>query len=544
MFQIKRAPLMGLLAAALLVSGGCGGKEPDEPQNSVIGQVSPTTAPAKGEADAVTWAVYRSTSSIDPIKAWDIPENLPVGAMCETLLTQNPDMSISAGLASSAEYVDDTTLVLELVSGATFWNGAPVTAEDVVYSLERARDPQQGGFYASNFDRVDSIEATADDEVTITLSKPDYWLRSVLSAMPGSVVEKSFAEQAGAGFGTAKGGVMCSGPFTFGEWSSGGSVVVERNEQYWDQDAVALVPSITFTTVSNDANLTAGFRTGDVDATMIAGSSVYHDLAGSDDVTVTSGPSFVSDLLAIGDPNGPLGDEKVRQALSLAIDRQTYIDSVYSGQATVPRSISAPGTWGIAPETFEAALGSQAELTPDVEEAKSLLVEAGAEGETITMVVASGIATGQVMATVVKEAAESIGLKLEQKSIALDRYNELFYVPAARKGVDLFPTVNGPIAPDPGAFLRDVGTPEGIYNFTGWSDDEVTSLLERARETADDEQRAELEAQADTIMTAGLPQIPLAHPYNVLYTSKDLTGAPPSYSALAGHFANLIGASE
>ncbi len=544
MFQVKRAPLTGLLAAALLVTAGCGGRQPGESPNSDEDRVSPTTAPAKGQADAITWAVYRSTSSIDPIKAWDIPENLPVGAMCETLLTQNADMTISGGLASSAEYVDDKTLVLELVPGATFWNGAPVTAEDVVYSLERASDPQLGGFYASNFDRVDSIEASADNEVTITLSKPDYWLRSVLSAMPGSVVEKKFAKNAGADFGTAQGGVMCSGPFTFGEWSSGGNVVVKRNEQYWDQDAVALVPSITFTPVSNDANLTAGFRTGDVNATMLAGSSVYNDLASSDDVTVTSGPSFVSDLLAIGDPNGPLGDEKVRQALSLAIDRQTYINTVYSGQATVPRSIAAPGTWGDARETFEAALGSQPQLNPDVDEAKSLLAEAGAEGETITMVVATGMATGQAMATVVKEAAESIGLKLEQKSIGLDRYNELFYNPAAREGADLFPTVNGPIAPEPGPFLRDIGTPEGIYNFTGWSNDEVTSLLERARETADDDERAELEAQADTIVSAGLPQIPLAHPYNVLYTSNDLTGAPPSYSAMAGHFANLIGASQ
>lgn len=544
MLHSKRASLAALLAAAVVLTAGCGGKAPGEKSENEGGNFSATTPEAAGDAGPITWAVYRATSSIDPIKAWDVPENMPVGAMCETLLTQNPDFTISPGLAESADYVDDTTLVLRLIRDATFWDGQPVTAEDVAYSLERARDPKLGGFYANSFSHVASIKATATDEVTIKLSEPDYWLRSILSAMPGSVIQKDFAEHAGDDFGTAEGGIMCSGPFKFTKWNSGGDVEVERNDEYWDRDAIAKVPSITFTPVSSDANLTAGFTAGNVDVTALAGTSIYRDLANNPDVTVTSGPSLVTDLIAIGDPTGPMGNLELRKALSMAIDRQTYIDSVYSGQAAIPRSTSAPGSWGVAQGTFESTLGKDPELTRDIEKAKELVSESGMEGATITMVTGAGFTTGQIMATVLKEAAEAIGLRLEQKTISMDKYNEIYFNPEARKGVDVFISINAPSAPDPGPFLADLATPKGLYNFTGWSNDKVTHLLDEARRTADDADRAELEAKADRIITENLPQIALAHPYNVLYTSSDLTGSPASYSILAGHFANRIGASS
>lgn len=539
--EMKRAALAGLLALSTLAASGCTGRSPKEPSDRADATVSATTDKAAGEAGPIKWAIYRATSSLDPIKAFDIPETAVITAMCETLLVQQPDFSLTPGLATSAEYVSPTSLVLQLDKRATFWDGSPVTAEDVAFSLERVRDPKAGGFFTTDFARVQTISVTAEDQVTISFSEPDYWLRGVLSAMPGIVVQKKFAELAGADLGTPSTGVMCSGPFKFSSWSSGGDVVVDRNDSYWKEDAKAMVPSVTFRPVSNDANLAAAFSTGDLNGYYVAGSSVYDELSASGKVKATSGPSLTTDLLAIGDPSGPMGNEKLRQAVSLAVDRSAYINQVYSGQATVPTSVSSSSTWGYGKQVFEDELGKAEPLKQDIEKAKSLVAETGMQGKTIKMVVASGLVTGQIMAAVLKEALENIGLKLELQTISLDKYNELFFDPAARTGVDVFVTVNNPIAPDPAPLLASIGTPDGAYNFSGWSNSEVVKLLDQSRITADENERARLVAEADKLITSGLPQIPMAHPYNVLYLDNTLSGAPASYSFAAGPWANFIG---
>lgn len=540
--QIKRAVLSGLVIGAILAASGCSGRSASETGDAAkAGKFSATTAPAVGEAGPVSWALFRATNTLDPIRAFDSPEQLPLTAMCETLLQQQPDLSIKAGLATSAKYVDDHTLVLELRDDATFWDGSPVTADDVAYSLERSRSSELGGYFSAAFTRVSSITATAAHEVTIALSEPDYWLRSTLSAMPGVVVQKAFAEAAGKNFGNPGTGVLCSGPFTLRSWSAGGDVVVERNKSYWNKAKAALVPSVTFTPVSNDANLAAAFKTGDIDGYYVVGSSVYKELRDSGSLNVTSGPSLITDLLAVADPKGPLADLRLREALSLAIDRHSYIQQVYSGEASLPASMSSPGTWGYSKPVFKETLGAQPPLAHDVAKAKKLVSEAGAKGKTVTMAVASGIIAFQAMSTTVKEALESIGLKLELKTVSLDKYNEMYFNPEARAGIDIFPSINNPIAPEPAPFLGDMAMPGGAYNFLGWSDDKVTQLLDLSRRTADDDERARLVAQADERITAGLPQIPMAQPYNVLYLNKKLTGAPASYSYAAGEWANLIG---
>ena len=88
----------------------------------------------------MTWAVYRDVNSLDPIYAFDYPENTAISLMCESLLRQQPDGSLAPGLATMST-PSPTTLVFTLRPGATFWDGNPVTPADVVYSLDRKTNP-------------------------------------------------------------------------------------------------------------------------------------------------------------------------------------------------------------------------------------------------------------------------------------------------------------------------------------------------------------------------------------------------------------------
>src|SRR5262245_42705102 len=214
------------VAAACALMAAAGGRSAGTAGSSGSGNVSPTkglhaTTPAGTKpVPSVVWAVYRDVNSLDPIFAFDYPENTADSLMCESLLRQAPDGALQPGLAT-VTHPNATTAVYTLRPGATFWDGHPVTPADVVYSLDRAADTKLGGFYTTVFQRVKSIAATGSDQVTITLKQPDYWLDGELASMPGIVIEKSVAQQQGKNYGTPAGKIMCTGPYALKSWTPG-----------------------------------------------------------------------------------------------------------------------------------------------------------------------------------------------------------------------------------------------------------------------------------------------------------------------------------
>ena len=203
------------MVALTLLASACGRSLSSA--NSSAGNISPTanlvtTTPAGAKTvPQAVWAVYRDVNSLDPAFAFDYPENTAISLMCESLLLQKADGAIVPGLASLST-PNQKTLVFTINPKATFWDGRPVTPADVVYSLDRQMNPSLGGFYSQVFDRVKTIEQTGQDQVTITLNQPDYWLEGELSSMAGVVIEKAYAQQEGKNYGTPAGGIMCTGP--------------------------------------------------------------------------------------------------------------------------------------------------------------------------------------------------------------------------------------------------------------------------------------------------------------------------------------------
>jgi peptide/nickel transport system substrate-binding protein len=198
--RLRRPAAAAALAACALLAAACGRSV--SAGNSGSNLVSPTqglvtTTPAGTKpVSSVTWAVYRPVNSLDPIFAFDYPENTAISLMCESLLLQAPDGSIHPGLATVST-PNNTTMVFTLQPGVKFWNGDPVTSADVVSSLDRQMEPSFGGFYGLVFNRVKSIAATSASQVTVTLKQPDYWLEGELASMPGIILQKSYAEKEG-----------------------------------------------------------------------------------------------------------------------------------------------------------------------------------------------------------------------------------------------------------------------------------------------------------------------------------------------------------
>jgi peptide/nickel transport system substrate-binding protein len=488
---------------------------------------SPTTPAAGGEVDSVTWATYREVNSLDPIYSFDYPENTVIYSMCESLLWQQPDGTITPGITTLTR-PDDLTMVFTVRDNVTFWDGSPLTADDIVFSLQRQMDPTLGGFYGAAFARVASITATAPNEVTVALSQPDYFLEGELASTPGIIVSKAFVEAQGAAFATPDGGTMCTGPFQFDSWSVGDRLTVTKYDGYWN--GAPKVATIDFVGVPDENTLTSGLLSGDIDGSYIPAISTIDRLASDPAVTVTDGPSYASAALIVTNLTGTLADVNVRTALSMAIDREGVISAAFHGKASMPRAIANPGTWGYAPDVFSAAWDALPEPTQDIDGAKALVEAAGATGKPLVLATSNELAPVMTMANAVKAAAEDIGLTVELRPVSAANYVNLFIDPSAREGIDGFITVNYPDYADPAALLATFALPDGSQNFNGYENADVSALFDEARTTADPAARATLVTQAQALLQQDLPWIAIANPDTVLVTSADLTGAPASFT--------------
>lgn len=535
-------------ALAALAATGCGKALPSStgaassatPAPTSTTQLPSTTPAATGSVGKITWATYRDVGTLDPIQAFDYPENTVDTALCDSLLKQNPDGSLAAGISSLPEHPDDTTTIFRLNPDAKFSDGKPVTATDVVWDLKRAQDPKAGGFYPAVFTRVKSITATDPHTVTIKLSKPDYWLDGELSQMAGIVYEKAYAVAKGKSFGTPSGGIVCAGPYKVKTWNAGASLTAEANPNYWSTPK-AKVQEISFKGVPDESSLTTGLVTGGIDGSYPQALSSLDQLKTNPKVTVTQGSSYALDAIVISNLKGTLGDVRVRQALSAAIDRRAYIQTVYKGGAQVPRNLANPGAWGYGRDEFQADWAKLPEMNQDLAKAKDLIKQAGASGKTITLGMTNEVSNLASSANAIRTAGEAIGLKVKFKAVSAQNFINFFTDPKAREGIDGFPTVNYPDYADPAALYNTIVAPDGSQNYSAFKDDEINSLMDQARATGDPDARAKLVAQAGDKIAQQLPWIPMAAPDNVLITSSKLSGAPASFVYMGGPWANLLG---
>jgi peptide/nickel transport system substrate-binding protein len=532
----------GALACAVALSA-CGAKPPSKSESQATTDYTVLSPKASSKAGDVVWATYRETQTLDPIQAFDYPENTVDPLLCDSLLRQNPDQTIGPGLATYTN-PSPTQFDFTLSSKAKFWDGSPVTAQDAVFSLQRAMSPTAGGFYAKVFDRVSSIKATGTHTFTITLKQPDYWLLGELSATPGEVVEKKYVEAKGKAFGTVTGGTMCSGPFKLASWKTGQGVKMVPNPDYWDTSLPKpQVKSLTVIGAPDDATITAGLRTGSIDGDYGIGLSTLSQLEKDPSVKVYQGAPYATVSLVVSATKGPLATAAGRQALSEAIDRQGLIDTVYQGAGSIPHAAAANGTWGYAKSVFQNAYDALPPLSENLAKAKADAKAAGIVGQTITLGTSSGIPTLNTETLAVQQAAQSIGLKVKLDNVSPSNYINFFIDPKAWTSVDGFITVNYGDYADPAALYGSFAMPGGSQNFSGWTNAKVTSSMNAARSEADPAKRAQDVIAAQKVITEQLPWIPLVAPNTVLFMNKSVTGPPATFSFMFGPWASYLGGS-
>jgi len=271
---------------------------------------------------------------LDPTLARTFVGRIVFASICDKLFDITTDLKVVPQLATSYKWVDDEKgLVITLRQGVTFQDGEPLDAKAVKYSLERHLT-MQGSMRKSEVAAVASIDVVDDHTVKLNLSAPNAPLIAQLTGRAGMVVSPKAAEALKDKFGTAP---VCAGPYKLVERVAQDRIVLQKFDKYWDKDKIN-IDKIVFQPIPDASVRLANLRSG--------GLELIERLQPTDLPTVRSDKSLKdASIVSLGyqgitinldngpKSKNPLGqDARVRQAFSLAIDRDAINQVVFSGE--------------------------------------------------------------------------------------------------------------------------------------------------------------------------------------------------------------------
>ncbi|MER5503069.1 ABC transporter substrate-binding protein [Streptomyces sp. NPDC002561] len=536
-----RIAVTAAVLTSLAALAACSGPPKGSGLTGAEAKLSASTPPARGEIDSFTWAVYAEPPTLDYTVAFDYPQNMILSNVCESLMRWTPGLTLEPGLAKKASNPDPTTWIYDLRPGVRFHDGKKMTADDVIHSLGRQMDPDNAAAWAQVFQNVASLKKTGPLQVTVKLKKPDSQFPQYMATSAGVVASEAGIRAAGKDYGTA-GGLACTGPFELGEWSKGQSIELDRFDGYWGKKAKS--KKAVFRFLTDPSARTNAMLSGEADGGYLIPTESYGRLRDSGVGTLYFGEGLTTVNVNVTNMRGPLGDVRVRRALSLALDRSGFIEAGLGGAGTINNSITPRGAWAGVPErTRKAALGALPPAKQDVEKAKALIEEAGATGKTLTVATSSIGQDVSLLATALQAAGTRIGLDIRLRTIAPNAFTALFTDPEAREGIDLFPYTSYNNISDPLDLLGNFKT--GAYlNFAGYSDKGYDELVDRATAVYQRDKRMEIEAEIQKHAAEQLLWIPVADWPTSVFLNKRITGAPTTISYMYYPWAADVGAAK
>lgn len=455
----------------------------------------------------------------------------------ETLLEFNPDMTFNGVLAQSWETPDDVTYIFHLRQGVKFHNGREMTADDVIYSFDRVLGKTEYGDIgalgssASYFGGIASIEATDDYTVKITLAAPNAAFMASMTSSYGAIVCREVVEANGGSLSSID--TMCgTGPFKYSSSIVDNNIALVKNAEYWKADAPKL-EGITFYLLGDESARLAALRTGDINLCSLSAMNLA-DVQRDQNIQVISYQSNNYTYLGFNLSNEKLQDQRVRQAMSMAVDRDMIIDYVYNGEATVSTFVApAMGHW-----VYNAVEESPL-YTQDIEAAKKLMEEAGySDSNRLSISMAAGLLDSiRDTAVVLQQQLKEIYIDVTISNLESGEYVDIWgKMDTPEAGFDTMCGQNGS-GTDPNRAVNFFYSTTGNANVWGYSNARVDELCAQAVSTTDESVREACYMEAQQIIIQESPNLWFASPMEYLFASASLKGYEP-FAANAGIFTN------
>lgn len=496
---------------------------------ALLAAAIPATAPIAQPAD-IRIAVRTDVSSIDPHYHAYIPNRAISRHIFDSLTAASPRGEVKPGLAASWKLVADDVWEFSL-RDAAFHDGSKLTAEDVAFTFVRAPDvPNSPSSYRTFMKSIEAVEVIDPRTVRIRTKGPAPTLLVDLESI--AILSKAAAEGRATSDFNAGRAAIGTGPYRFIEWQAGSRLVLERNPAYWG--GAEPWPRVIFRPIANDGARVAAMLSGDVD--MIEG------VPGVDRAKLAAAPNLAlheTDAFRIiylqmdsardvspglkdnaGNPltRNPFKDARVRQAISLAINREGLAERLLSGQAKPAAQY--------VPHYVPGASPTLKPLPFDADRARTLMREAGwPDGFQI------GLAGSNDRYPNDAQVAQAIGQMLARIGVKVDVQT----MPASQlfsrgSKLEFSAILSGWVGNgEPSSTLVslmatfDPAKGMGASNRGRWSNAEYDMALQAALRTMDEPKRLALYGRAAEIAIAEMGMIPVYFTINTWATRRDLT---------------------
>ncbi len=537
----KRNRILSLLLAGVMALGltACGasnaGAAADETGSAAVSTESASSDTAASGEKIINVGVTNTIGSINPLllNGGEI-NKYATGLMFLPLMELDADLNFEGMLADSITTEDNKNFIVHIDDAATWSDGTPVTADDVVYTALRLASPVIGntammyyvfegvgddGFVEEGAESIDGIQKVDDktvqfttkEEMPITTFENSY--ARYLLTLPKHVIEQYSEEELSTADWFNHPDVV-SGPFIVTDFDVDHYISYEANKDYWK--GAPKIDKLNIKIVDG-SQLYAGLQSGEIDITQQTMSDIpqedYESVEALDNVDVVYGSPVTNQSVFIQTKNVP--DVNVRQAMLYAIDRQQILEELLNGHGEI-----VDGFLSSASPFYDDSLTP---VSYDPEKAKALLEEAGWDGsQTIRFYVNSGDSTFVNAASIIAAEWAAVGIKAEIQtvdfatlmSVAGTEDYDVLAVQYTYAPVDPYPDV---------AWLLG-----GEGSWTGYSDDTLNDALTKSQLTSDPEETKELFSVVDKKVQEDVPMFSAYVISAQGAVSKRITGAAPS----------------
>ena len=537
----KRNRILSLLLAGVMALGltACGasnaGAAADETGSAAVSTESASSDTAASGEKIINVGVTNTLGSLNPLllNGGEI-NKYATGLMFLPLMELDADLNFEGMLADSITTEDNKNFIVHIDDAATWSDGTPVTADDVVYTALRLASPVIGntammyyvfegvgddGFVEEGAESIDGIQKVDDktvqfttkEEMPITTFENSY--ARYLLTLPKHVIEQYSEEELSTADWFNHPDVV-SGPFIVTDFDVDHYISYEANKDYWK--GAPKIDKLNIKIVDG-SQLYAGLQSGEIDITQQTMSDIpqedYESVEALDNVDVVYGSPVTNQSVFIQTKNVP--DVKVRQAMLYAIDRQQILEELLNGHGEI-----VDGFLSSASPFYDDSLTP---VSYDPEKAKALLEEAGWDGsQTIRFYVNSGDSTFVNAASIIAAEWAAVGIKAEIQtvdfatlmSVAGTEDYDVLAVQYTYAPVDPYPDV---------AWLLG-----GEGSWTGYSNDTLNEALTKSQLTSDPEETKELFSVVDKKVQEDVPMFSAYVISAQGAVSKRITGATPS----------------
>lgn len=484
-----------LCLIVIIVLIACSGKEDDKKETI-----------QNKEEKTITIAEKAEIKTLDPQKTVDSASLSVIQMINQKLFKIDNDGNIIPEIAEEVIKVDTKTTLIKIKRDLFFSNGEPVTVDDVLFSLNRAKESPR---MTQDFYMIESFEKVDDATIKVKTFYEAGNLLHKLASMGASIMNKKALEE-------NENNIIGSGMFKLKEWVAGDRIVLERNEYFKEANSNVKEIIIKFIPEANSRMIM--LETGEVDIAEALLPLDFQKISREDDKFTTVEMQSSSNMFIGFDLRDKhLSDKRVRQAIAYAINNQDIVDSIYNGSATVATSPIPKITTGHNENSNP--------YEQNIEKAKELLAEAGyPNGFDIVLNVNEDNQRVDT-AVVIQDNLKAIGINVQIKTYQWASYVAFVENPSQEKGMFLMAWNIANDDPDELLYpLYHSSQIDAHTNVVFYKNEDFDSLISKARETIDKEKRIDLYKKAQDIIQEDLPHYAILYPMQNFAYKKNIKG--------------------